>query len=164
MNTKKIVRIAIFIALACVFTFFPKVPLAPFGSGYVHFGDCIIYIAAVMLGPTSGAIVGAVGHSLADLISGYPLFCIPTFIIKALMGYTVGKAVYNQTSVKRYVIAALSALVIVTGGYFIAEIPLYGIGPALVSLISSPIQWVMSMVASALVLPILLKNRKRIGF
>ncbi len=161
MNTKKVVRVAILAALACVFTFFPKVP---FGSGYVHFGDCIIYISSIMLGPISGALVGAVGHSLADLISGYPLFCIPTFIIKALLGYTVGKVLYNQKSTKRYVAASLSSLVIVTGGYFIAEIPLYGIGPALVSLISSPVQWAMSMVASVLVIPILMKNKKRIGF
>ena len=53
---------------------------------------------------------------------------------------------------------------IVTGGYFAAEIPLMGYETALVSLISSPIQWCMSMVASAIIVPILIKNRKRIDF
>lgn len=43
MNTKQFVRVAMLTALACVLTIVPKVPI---GGGYVHFGDCIIYVAA----------------------------------------------------------------------------------------------------------------------
>lgn len=161
MDLKKFVRIAILTALACVLTFFPKVPI---GGGYVHFGDCIIYIAAIMLGPAAGAIVGAIGHSLADFISGFAIFCIPTLIIKAVMGFVIGKIVYNHIDAKHFILGSLAALVIVTAGYFIAEVPLMGYETALVSLISSPIQWAMSMLASAVLVPILVKNRKRIGF
>lgn len=161
MNIKQFVRIAMLTALACVLTFFPKVPI---GGGYVHFGDSIIYVAAIMLGPVPGAIVGAVGHSLADFISGYPVFVIPTFIIKAVMGFVIGKIVYKHIDVKHFILGGLAALLIVTGGYFIAEIPLMGWETALISLISSPIQWAMSMAASAVIVPILMKNRKRLGF
>ena len=154
MNTKQFVRVAMLTALACVLTIVPKVPI---GGGYVHFGDCIIYVAAMILGPIPGAIVGAIGHSLADFISGYPIFCIPTFIIKGIMGFAIGKIVYRHVDIKHFIIGGIVALVIVTGGYFVAE-------TALVSLISSPIQWCMSMVASAIIVPILIKNRKRIGF
>ena len=48
MNTKQFVRVAMLTALACVLTIVPKVPI---GGGYVHFGDCIIYVAAMILGP-----------------------------------------------------------------------------------------------------------------
>lgn len=161
MSTKKITRIAMLAALACVFTVFPKVP---FGAGYVHFGDCIIYVAAILLGPVAGAAVGAVGHSLADFLSGFPIFCIPTFIIKGIMGFVIGKIVYGHTDVKHFVIGGIAAFIIVTGGYFLAEWPLIGYETALISLISSPIQWAMSMVASAIIIPILIKNRKTIGF
>lgn len=161
ITTKELVRIAILTALACLLTFFPKVPI---GGGYVHFGDCIIYVAAIALGPVPGAIVGAVGHSLADFISGFPIFCIPTLIIKGVMGFVIGKIVYKNVSVKRYIAGSIAALLIVTLGYFIAEIPLMGMETALISLISSPIQWAMSMVASAIIIPILLKNRNRLGF
>ena len=65
MNTKQFVRVAMLTALACVLTIVPKVPI---GGGYVHFGDCIIYVAAMILGPIPGAIVGAIGHSLACLL------------------------------------------------------------------------------------------------
>lgn len=161
MNTKKFVRTAMLTALACVLTIVPKVPM---GAGYVHFGDCIIYVAAMLLGPAAGAIVGAVGHSLADLISGFPAFCIPTLIIKGIMGFVIGKIVYGHIDVKHFIIGGIAAFVIVTGGYFLAEWPMMGYETALISLISSPIQWAMSMVASAVIIPILVKNRKRIGF
>ena len=97
MNTKQFVRVAMLTALACVLTIVPKVPI---GGGYVHFGDCIIYVAAMILGPIPGAIVGAIGHSLADFISGYPIFCIPTFIIKGIMGFAIGKIVYGHVDIK----------------------------------------------------------------
>ena len=84
MKVRKLTRAAMLSALACVLTIFPQIP-TPTG-GYVHFGDSIIYIAAVFLGPVAGAVVGAVGHSLADIMSGYVVFAIPTFIMKGLMG------------------------------------------------------------------------------
>lgn len=160
-RTNFITRIAILTALACVLTFFPKVPV---GSGYVHFGDCIIYIAAILMGPVAGMIVGAIGHSLADLLSNFAAFCIPTLIIKGFLGFVIGKILYKDQTIPRFIIGALSALVIVTVGYFIAEIPLYGYKMALVSLISSPIQWAMSLIPSAILLPFLIKNKKRLGF
>lgn len=161
MNIKKMVRIAMLTALACALTFFPKVPM---GGGYVHFGDSIIYVTAIMLGPAAGAIVGAVGHGMADFLSGYAVFVIPTLIIKGVMGYVIGKIVHNHIDVKHYALGSLAALVIVTVGYFVAEIPLMGMETALISLLSSPIQWAMSMLASAVLIPIIMKNRNRLGF
>lgn len=161
MNIQKFVRCAMLTALACLLTIFPHIP---FGGGYVHFGDCIIYVAAMVLGPLPGAVVGAVGHSMADLLSGFAIFAIPTFIIKGVMGFMIGAVVYKHINAKRFVIGGLMALVIVTVGYFIAEVPLMGYETALVSLISSPIQWAMSMLASAIIMPVLIKNRKRLKF
>lgn len=159
-HTKRLVQTAVLTALACVLTIVPKVPI---GGGYVHFGDTVIYITAIMLGPVSGAIAGAVGHSLADFFSGFAVFCLPTFIIKAVMGFIIGKIVYNHTDIKRFILGAIAVFIIVTGGYFIAEIPLLGWETALVSLISSPIQWGMSMLASVVIIPILIKNRNRLN-
>lgn len=160
-KTVRLTRYAVLTALSCVLTIFPKIPI---GGGYVHFGDCVIYAAALMTGSVGGAVVGAVGHSLADLISGFPVFCIPTLIIKGVMGYVIGKLVYKNISAKRFILAVLAALVIVTAGYFIAEVPLLGYETALISLASSPLQWAMSMAASAVIIPILIKNRDKLGF
>lgn len=157
MNIKKFTQSALFTALAAVLTMFPHF-ITP--TGYVHFGDSIIYIAAALLGPISGTLVGAVGHSLADIISGYPIYALPTFIIKGIMGFVIGKILYNKRDTKHILLAGFVALFIVTIGYFVAEIPMYGLEAAMVSLISSPVQWLLSIVATAIFLPIINKALK----
>ena len=161
LNSQTLVRIAMLTALATVLTMFPQIPA---GNGYIHFGDCIIYLAAIFLGPIPGAIVGAVGHALADILSGFAIFAIPTFIIKGLIGFTVGKIVSadNMTPI-RLTLAALAALVIVTLGYFLAELPLYGISSAILVFTSSPVQWLMSVAASAVLIPLLQKLKGKIN-
>ena len=150
-NLKMFVRCAMLAAVACVLTMVPQIPNG--AGGYVHFGDSIIYLAAATMGPIGGAIVGAVGHSMADFLSGYVVFVPATFVIKGIMGYVIGKIIYGHFTKKRFIAAAFAALLIVVAGYFIAEIPLLGIDAALISLVSSPIQWLMSVIASAIIIP-----------
>lgn len=155
MSLNLFVKCAMLTALSVVLTMFPKVP-TPSG-GYVHFGDSVIYLAAIFLGPLPGAIVGAVGHSLADLYSGYVIFCLPTFIIKGIMGYVIGKIAYKKIDRKHFLLAAICALIIVTFGYFVAEIGMFGFEAALLTFVTSPVQWLMSVVASAVLIPIFTK-------
>lgn len=158
MKVRKLTRAAMLSALACVLTIFPQIP-TPTG-GYVHFGDSIIYIAAVFLGPVAGAVVGAVGHSLADIMSGYVVFAIPTFIIKGLMGFIIGKILYNKIDMRHIIFAGVAALIVVTLGYFVAELPLYGLSGAMLVFVSSPIQWLMSIAATAVLVPLLVRVMK----
>lgn len=163
MNVKKMVRIGLLTALATTLTMFPQIPNG--AGGYVHFGDSIIYLAAIFFGPYAGGFVGAVGHALADGMAGYQVFVLPTFIIKGLLGIVVGKiAAGHIKSPGRLLCAAGAALALVTAGYFVAEWFLLGKGAAYVSLVSSPLQWLMSMVACAVLLPLFQRIRKSIGF
>lgn len=58
----------------------------PYGNvGYIHLGDAIIYLCACFLPTPYAALSGAIGGAIADLVSGYPLYAVPTFIIKALL-------------------------------------------------------------------------------
>ena len=150
-DTRSFIRASMLAALACVLTMFPQIP-TPTG-GYVHFGDCIIYLASALMGPLWGAAVGAVGHSVADIISGHAIFALPTFIIKGLAGFAAGKIMYGRLNKKNFVLSGIACLLIVTVGYFIAEIPMFGVEAAAVSFISSPVQWLMSMVASVIIIP-----------
>lgn len=147
-------------ALACILTMFPQIPTVT--GGYVHFGDSIIYAAAAFLGPVSGAVVGAFGHSLADLLSGHIIFAIATFIIKGIMGFAIGKILYGNFNKVRFIIAGIVSLVIVTFGYFFAEIPMFDVETAAFTFISSPIQWLMSVAASAVFIPIVNKIKTSI--
>ena len=79
-NVKMIALTAMFAALVTVFTAFIKIP-SPFG--YAHAGDSMIYLAASVLPGPYGALASSIGASLADLLSGYAQWCLPTFIIKA---------------------------------------------------------------------------------
>ncbi len=153
INIRTFVRISMLTALATVLTLFPQIPA---GNGYVHFGDCVIYLAAIFLGPVPGALVGAIGHGLADIISGFAIFAVPTLIIKGLLGFVIGKLLSGQKLTPyRLASAGIVALLIVTLGYFLAELFLYGISGAMLCLFSSPVQWLMSVVASAILIPIL---------
>ncbi len=72
---------AMFAALITAATAFIKIP-APLG--YAHAGDSVIYLAACILPAPFGFIAASVGGALADLLSGYAVWAIPTAVIKAL--------------------------------------------------------------------------------
>ena len=80
-NVKLIAITAMCAALVTVTTAFIKIP-SPLG--YSHAGDSMIYLAASILPGPFGIIASSIGGALADLISGYPHWAIPTAIIKAL--------------------------------------------------------------------------------
>ncbi|MGI6227299.1 MAG: ECF transporter S component [Peptococcales bacterium] len=88
-RTKKITFGGLMIALVFVTTFSIKIPV-PFTQGYIHAGDSMIFIAAILLGWKYGALAGGVGSALADLVGGYANWILPTLIIKTIMGALVG--------------------------------------------------------------------------
>jgi uncharacterized membrane protein len=114
-------------ALVCVTTLFIRIP-NPMG-GYFNVGDVVIFINALTLGPLIGGAAGGLGSSLADLI-GYPVFALPTLIIKGSEGFIAG-LITNKKSVLRDVLAVVVAGTVMILGYFITESYLWGIGGAL---------------------------------
>lgn len=147
-------------ALAAVLTMYPHFPTP---TGYVHMGDSIIYIAAAFFGPIAGAVVGGVGHALADLLSGYPVYIPITLVVKAVMGFVTAKILYKKKfTPARLIAAAVVNLVIVTFGYFIPEIFMYGIGSAVSVFISSPVQWLMSIAVSLIIFPAMSKVKSHL--
>ena len=142
MNTKKLTYNALLTALAAALTFFPRFPTP---LGYIHFGDSIIWLAAMLSGAYPAAIVGALGHSIADLLSGNAVYIIPTIIIKGVMGFVVGKIIYSKNDIKHFAAAGIAALVIVTLGYFLWELFIFGIAAAVPSMLSSVLQCIMNV-------------------
>ncbi len=80
-NVKLIAFTAMFAALVTVATAFIKIPTA---LGYQHPGDSMVYLAACVLPGPYGIIASGIGGALADLLSGYAYWALPTFIIKCL--------------------------------------------------------------------------------
>ncbi len=125
MNTKKLVLTALFTALTAVLTYFPKVPLM---HGYVHLGDAVIIISALVLG-WPAVISASLGSALADL-PGYAIYAPATFVIKALMAAALCLLLKNP-GVLKLVVAAVIAEIVMVCGYFLYEWALLDIAIAL---------------------------------
>ncbi|MDE6188783.1 MAG: ECF transporter S component [Clostridia bacterium] len=129
-KTRTLVFTAILAALTTAFTLI-SIPL-PFG-GYFNFGDLVIFIAAILLGPVYGAIVGGIGATLGDLILGYIFYMPFTLVIKAIEGLIVGflyvlikkfskdKNSKNVLEIIFVTLANLLAGFVMALGYFLAE-------------------------------------------
>lgn len=121
-NVKKLAFAGVFAAMTFVLTFFVKVPVA---SGYVHFGDAIIYICACFLGGPWAMLAGAIGAGLADLIGGYAVYAPATIIIKALIAVPFILASKKNSEKLLTLPTALMTIpsgLITVGGYFIADL------------------------------------------
>ena len=81
--------IAIFAALTCVMTMTIEIPVLATG-GYINIGDFIVMFTGLMFGPIIGGLAGGIGSCLADIFLGWPLYALPTLIIKGLEGFVVG--------------------------------------------------------------------------
>ncbi len=85
----KIVIIAMFSALACAGTFIQiRMPAGDF----VHLGNFVMIVAALLLGGIAGGVSGALGMGLYDVIfyTSKPSTILRTFILKFLVGFAVG--------------------------------------------------------------------------
>lgn len=123
-NTSKIALTGLFAAMITLMTaFIFHIPYGTHG-GYIHFGDALIYIAAVFL-PRPYAISAAViGSGLADLLTA-PVWAPATMIIKALITLPFTNK-EGRILCPRNLIAPFIAAPITIIGYYIAEGILFG--------------------------------------
>lgn len=111
---------AMFTAMIFVLTRFVSVPVA---TGYVHFGDALIYLVASTLGGGWVLFAAAVGGVLADITSGWFTYAPVTFIVKILIALLF--VFVNKKSEK--ILTPITALLtipagaITIGGYFIGD-------------------------------------------
>lgn len=116
----KMVMAALFTAMIFALTRFVSVPVA---SGYVHFGDALIYIVAATLGGPWALLAAAAGGVIADLTGGWAVYAPATLIIKVLIALPF--VLVNKKSEK--ILTPLTALltipsgIITVLGYFVAD-------------------------------------------
>ncbi|TCK90533.1 ECF-type riboflavin transporter S component [Natranaerovirga hydrolytica] len=72
----------------------------PIPRGYIHLGDAMIFLTALMLKWKYGAFASGVGSALADLLSPYAIWTLPTLIVKSIMCIIV--AFTLQSDKKRF--------------------------------------------------------------
>ena len=93
-------------------------------GGYIHFGDSLIYLAAVLLPRPYALAAAAIGGGMADLLTA-PIWAPATIIIKMLIVLP-----FSNKSTKivtpRNIFAAVLAYFISGFSYFLAEYILFG--------------------------------------
>ena len=123
----KIIVIALFSALCCAATFIQiRMPAGDF----VHLGNFVMIISALLLGGIAGGLTGSLGMGLYDIIfyTQKPSTIIRTIALKFLIGFIVG-SVFRlvlkkklKTNILLYISAAFSLVI------FIASIVFFAMG------------------------------------
>lgn len=120
----------------------------PIGAGgYIHVGDAVIYIVALLMGGPWAFLSAAIGAAVADIVSGVAVYAIPSMIIKVLIA--VPFVLISRKSDKllslRTVLFTVISGVITIFGYFITDLIVYREG-AVADLPANVIQAVGSAV------------------
>lgn len=123
-KTLNIVTTGIFAAMIAVMTAY--ICHIPYGAngGYVHFGDTLIYLAAVFLPRPYALAAAALGGGIADLLTA-PMWMPATVIIKMLIVLPFSSRGKKMLDARNLAAPVISG-VISAAGYYIAEAVLFG--------------------------------------
>ena len=85
----------------------------------------MILLSTHLLGAVGGMISGGIGSALADIISGFPIWALPTLIIKSIMPL-VAYPFLRKNKIYFTIIGAVLSLLFMTLGYVVAGSIIYG--------------------------------------
>lgn len=108
----KIIIVAMFSALCCACTF---VQIRMPAGDFVHLGNFVMIMAALLLGAIEGGLVGSLGMGLYDIIfyTSKPSTILRTFILKFIIGFLVGylfRLVLKKKTNTKIIFAVLSGI------------------------------------------------------
>lgn len=119
-------------------------------GGYVHLGDGAIFLSVLLLGPL-GIPAAAVGSMLSDLIGGYMVYVLPTFLIKGLVALVAWKLCRKDQPLLALLSFLLAEAVMVLG-YFLLEWALYGVASAAAAIGPNVVQGIAGVLIGMLCL------------
>ena len=156
--TAKLALCGVMAALIFVATYFVKLPMA-MTNGYVHLGDGFILLAASLLG-WAAVPAAAVGSMLADLMGGYAVYLLPTFLIKRTVAAVAVLALRTKHEWLK-VLGLIIAEAVMVGGYFLVEWLFlgYGVAGASASLLGNAMQGLSGVVIGLLLIPLMKRVR-----
>lgn len=80
------------IALVFVSTYLIQIRLpVSLNGGLIHMGNVALFTVALVFGKRKGAMAGAFGMGLFDLVSGWVAWAPFTFVVRGVMGYLIGR-------------------------------------------------------------------------
>jgi uncharacterized membrane protein len=145
LSAKTITLAAMLIAITTALTLIVRIPFAP-TRGYIALADVSIFFTAFAFGGIPAFVAGAFGTAIADIIGGYPHWCLFSFVIHGAQGLLAGIIAHKGTLPKMLIAGVLGVLVM-AAGYFAAAAVMYGVGPALIDAPGNVIQAGVGVIA-----------------
>lgn len=155
LNTKLLCRAAVAASLVFVVTRFIQIPIP---LGYFNIGNCIILAFCCILPRGYGIAAGSLGSALADLTS-FPIYTVPTLIIKAVMPLVFYALAGRKSSTFKKLVGAYVSTLIPLTGYTVTGMILYGAAAGLAQVPGLLAEYA----ANAVLFTILMKPMTRIG-
>jgi ECF transporter S component (folate family) len=131
IRTQDLVLSSLLIAMVFVATYVLRFTLPiSINGGLIHLGNVMLFMSAIVFGKKHGAIAGAFGMGLFDILSGWAIWAPFTFVIRGVMGFIIGYFAYskgrNGKNILWNLIGILIASIWMIGGYYLTEVILYG--------------------------------------
>ena len=110
-------------------------------------------------------VVGGIGSALSDLLSGFPQWILPTFIIKGFMALIMAAiarkedGTYKILSIRTF-IGAIAGMLFMVAGYVVAGMLMNGFAAGLASAPGLLIKSVVNIIAFYIISVVLDKTRK----
>ena len=162
-KTLDLIITSMLVALVFLSTFFLniKLPISVNG-GLVHLGTAMLFIASILFGPKKGALAGAIGMGLFDIVGGWALWAPITIVARGLQGYIVGKIAWSNgrkgSSIALNVTATIVSIPFMIAVYYIGEVILYG--NWIVPLTSIPGDLVQNALGMIIAIPVCVALKK----
>ena len=98
----------------------------PFGQGgLIHLGTSMLFITAILFGPKKGALAGAIGMGLFDILGGWAIWAPTTIISRALQGLIVGKIAWSKghrgDNIGLNILGAVASMPVMIAVYYIGQ-------------------------------------------
>ena len=121
-TAKDLVLTALMTAIVFLATFVPHIPIP---LGYAHLGDAAIFLLAILAPRRSALLAACFGSALADFMSGFALWIVPTLVIKFVMAEIVCRMAQARSGLWRIAAALALASLWMAAAYTLAGAVLY---------------------------------------
>ena len=85
----------------------------------------MLFMAAILFGPKKGALAGAIGMGLFDILGGWAIWAPMTIISRLLQGLIVGKIAWSKghrgDNVGLNILAAVASMPVMMAVYYIGQ-------------------------------------------
>lgn len=145
ISMRVLTKMAMMATITFVGIYAVKVPVP---NGYVHIGDCMIFLGVLLLGGKRGAVSGAIGAAMADLLAGYMHWVFPTFVIKFVMASVMGLFVEKIMPKAKWnwLIGAAVGGVLQVILYFVADTVMFGMAMGIVDIPGNVVQTIAGII------------------